>query len=99
MDPTTEPDHITAAHALRVRDGDACPGIPFAGNECCDEHGESWTRSLAEASRVRGVTPHRLASAAGVHEQDMTRFLAGLASLTPHARARLRQTLPGMEQP
>ena len=78
-----------------------CPGpLPFTSTVCCDEHDEAKTRDLAATAIVNhGLRVERLASAAGVAAADMAGFISGRTSLTPHARARLRASLPGLEQP
>ncbi len=50
----------------------------------------------ARRAIAAGATSHRLASAAGVHPEDMKGFLAGRLTLTFPLRRRLRDEIPGV---
>ena len=64
---------------------DHCPGIPFAAF-CCDEHHE---REVREAAWQCPHSARILACTAGVHPEDMVRFLTGHVSLTRTLRERV----------
>ena len=57
------------------------------------------TRKALAPLVKNGVTPHRLASIAGAHPEDMRGFLEGRISLTWQLRKRLRDAIPDLLSP